>query len=52
MSDLMLAEAKTAAPLIFKNAGPGCVNGPCPEGKMTCGKITEVRKKYSSDSRE
>jgi thymidylate synthase (FAD) len=51
MSDLMLAEAKIAAPLIFKNAGPGCVGGPCPEGKMTCGKITEVRKKYNSDNK-
>ncbi len=33
-------------PTLFKNAGPGCLNGPCPEGKMTCGKIVEVREKF------
>jgi thymidylate synthase (FAD) len=34
------------APLLFKNGGPRCVEGPCPEGSMTCGKITEVREKF------
>ncbi len=33
-----------AAPLLFENAGPGCLRGPCPEGKMTCGKMAAVRK--------
>lgn len=37
---------KDIAPTIFKNAGPSCVAGPCPEGKMTCGKMLEMRKKY------
>ena len=31
------------APHIFAKSGPACVSGPCPEGKMTCGKINEVR---------
>lgn len=38
----MLKLVIQVAPNIFKNAGPGCVNGPCPEGKMTCGKKKEV----------
>jgi thymidylate synthase (FAD) len=46
MSDLMLAEVKKVSPNIFSSAGPGCVSGQCPEGKMTCGKMQEVREKY------
>lgn len=42
----MLEELKKISPVIFKDAGPGCVKGPCPEGKMTCGKINEVREKF------
>ena len=37
---------KPIAPTIFAKAGPGCVSGPCPEGRMTCGKAAQVRKKY------
>ena len=33
----MLELVRPTAPLIFKQAGPGCVRGACPEGKMTCG---------------
>jgi len=33
----MLRLAKKEAPLIFKDAGPPCLVGPCPEGEMTCG---------------
>ena len=46
LADEMLIEAKKVAPNLFKNVGPGCLKGPCPEGKMTCGKIKEVREKY------
>jgi len=46
MSEKMLNLVKTAAPTIFGKSGPGCLYNPCPEGKMTCGKIEEVRKKY------
>jgi thymidylate synthase (FAD) len=48
MADEMLKLAKAAAPVIFKTAGPGCVSGLCPEGKMTCGKTAEVREKYKT----
>ena len=33
-----------AAPLLFEKAGPGCLNGPCPEGEKTCGKMLEIRR--------
>lgn len=35
-----------AAPHLFKHAGPPCVDGACPEGKMSCGKAAEVRAHY------
>jgi len=44
----MLRLAKQAAPIIFKEAGPGCLQGPCPEGKMSCGKTSEVREKFKN----
>ncbi len=37
-----------AAPHLFRKAGPKCVVGACPEGKMTCGKAKEVREHYAS----
>jgi thymidylate synthase (FAD) len=37
----MLAEARNVAPILFENAGPGCVRGPCPEGEYSCGKPYE-----------
>lgn len=43
----MLKEVKKVYPILFKNAGPSCVHGPCPEGNMTCGKIKEVREFFS-----
>ena len=33
----MLELVRPTAPFIFAEAGPGCVSGSCPEGKMTCG---------------
>lgn len=44
----MLKLVREAAPLIFKNAGPNCVKGPCPEGPMTCGKIKDIREKFNN----
>lgn len=40
----MLKLVKKVSPTIFKVAGPRCISGPCPEGKMTCGKMLEKRK--------
>ena len=42
----MLELCKEVAPQLFKNSGPRCIRGACPEGKMTCGKMKEVREKY------
>ncbi|NLI11763.1 FAD-dependent thymidylate synthase [Pelotomaculum propionicicum] len=44
----MLRLAKQAAPVIFKEAGPGCLQGPCPEGKKSCGKSSEVRERFKN----
>lgn len=46
LADEMLRQVRKVAPILFKNAGPSCVNGSCPEGNMTCGEVLEVRKKY------
>ena len=46
VADLMLKEVSAVAPNLFKNAGPSCVAGACPEGKMTCGKAKEMREFY------
>ena len=46
MSVEMLRLVKGIAPVIFRDAGPGCLTGPCPEGTMTCGKAGEVRTYY------
>jgi thymidylate synthase (FAD) len=47
MAKEMLRLARKAAPLLFADAGPGCLHGPCPEGAMTCGEIKAVRDEYA-----
>ena len=46
-AEKMLALVYPIAPHLFKNAGPSCVCGACPEGSMSCGKAKEMREKYS-----
>ncbi len=46
VAEQMLKEVCKVAPELFSNAGPACANGPCCEGKMTCGKASEMRVKY------
>jgi thymidylate synthase (FAD) len=48
MAKRMLAAARERAPLLFETAGPGCVRGRCPEGKMSCGKPSEVRREIAA----
>ena len=43
----MLKEVKKVYPNLFKNAGPGCLKGSCPEGNMSCGNIIKVREKFN-----
>ena len=42
----MLELVLPVAPALFARSGPPCVSGPCPEGKMTCGRAEEVRAEY------
>jgi thymidylate synthase (FAD) len=46
MAVAMLKVVKPLAPTIFREAGPACFAGPCPEGALACGKITEVRERF------
>lgn len=48
LADEMLRLVKEKAPSVFKNAGPPCIRGNCPEGKMSCGKAAQMREKYKS----
>ena len=44
----MLRQCMEVAPHIFSHAGPSCIaEGRCPEGKMTCGKMKEVKEYFS-----
>lgn len=47
VADQMLMLVKEVAPILFAHAGPPCVKGPCPEGKMSCGRAEEMRRRYS-----
>ncbi len=46
LADKMLELVYEVAPSLFVRSGAPCSYGPCPEGKMTCGKMQEVREKY------
>lgn len=49
VAEEMLRLCIEAAPHIFAYAGPSCVSkGKCPEGKMTCGKMNEVKAHYKA----
>lgn len=49
----MLKLCLKTAPHIFKYAGPSCVaSGKCPEGKMTCGKMKEVREYFAQFTKD
>lgn len=44
----MLRLVQEVAPKLFIKCGPPCVSGPCPEGKMSCGKMQEMRALYGA----
>lgn len=50
VAEQMLLQCLEVAPNLFKNCGPSCLFGPCPEGNMCCGKQKEVREKYGRTS--
>ncbi|MCI8553573.1 MAG: FAD-dependent thymidylate synthase [Clostridiales bacterium] len=46
LAEQMCALCRAVAPHLFRNAGPACVSGSCPEGKMSCGRAQEMRERY------
>lgn len=44
----MLRLVKKVAPVIFREAGPGCIGAPCPEGQFCCGQTAEVREFFKN----
>lgn len=44
----MLKLVREAAPNMFRKAGPPCLRGSCPEGKMSCGKMNRVRESFQA----
>jgi thymidylate synthase (FAD) len=43
----MLRAAAPAAPLLFRDAGPACLTGACPEGAYSCGESAAVRAEFT-----
>lgn len=39
---------RSTEPLIFKFYGPSCFVGSCPEGRMSCGRTSEIREKFKN----
>ena len=52
LAEAMLHLVRDAAPQLFAHDGPPCVSGPCPEGKMSCGRMAEMREKYAPRKEE
>lgn len=46
LAERMLGLARSAASVLFEGCGPLCVVRPCPEGRLTCGRLREVRAAY------
>ncbi|MDR3552741.1 MAG: FAD-dependent thymidylate synthase [Clostridia bacterium] len=48
LANEMLRLVRAEAPRLFAAAGPGCLRGPCREGKMSCGRAKEMREFYKN----
>ena len=48
LAEKMFKLVYKVAPNLFAKSGPACAYGKCPEGKMTCGKMVEMREKYDA----
>lgn len=51
LADEMLKLVCEVAPSLFVKSGPPCASGACPEGKMSCGRMGEMREKYAAIKR-
>ena len=49
VAEQMLLQCLEVAPNLFKNCGPSCLFGPCPEGNMCCGRQKEMCEKYGKN---
>ncbi len=49
LAEKMLALCLEVSPTIFKDAGPPCMRGTCPEGKKSCGHPRRKRNRNISD---
>lgn len=47
LADEMLRLVREVAPSLFSVSGPPCVAGGCHEGKMSCGRMAEMRLRYA-----
>ena len=45
MAEKMLDECMKCAPALFKDAGPACLRGKCPEGEKSCGQAAAIRER-------
>ncbi len=45
LANAMFEECLKVAPSLFRDAGPGCLRGACPEGEKCCGKQAEMRER-------
>ena len=45
----MLAQCKEIAPRVFRDAGPGCLRGRCPEGMRSCGRPYDREEQHGED---
>ncbi len=49
IAEYMLKISRSIYPLVFSKLGPSCyITGVCPEGKKSCGHISDVKKYYSN----
>lgn len=46
LAEKMLVLCKEASPAIFRDGGPPCMRGPCPEGKLSCGRPRRPNKAF------
>ncbi|MDY2626021.1 MAG: FAD-dependent thymidylate synthase [Coriobacteriales bacterium] len=50
MAQKMLELVRPTAPYIFLDAGPSCVRGSCPEGRMSCGNPSPIVSRKDFDA--
>ena len=43
MAQSMFEQVCRVAPAMFRDAGPGCLRGACPEGQKSCGRAKDIR---------